>query len=124
MANEINRIGINTNAVNNYGNPPKGENKTEDKTTEPAPQTAPAQAPVSADDVLAYMAYNAVGVNPSVPRAYDVSRYVTPEQAERIAGFIAGFEGEVAKALKAIEAEGLNLPEDKKYEIAATMATA
>lgn len=124
MANEINRIGINTNAVNNYGNPPKGENKPEDTVVETPPQAAPAQAPVSADDVLAYMAYNAVGVNPSVPRAYDVSRYVTPEQAERIAGFIAGFEGEVAKALKAIEAEGLNLPEDKKYEIAATMATA
>ena len=124
MANEINRIGINTGSVNNYGNPPKGENKPEDIVKETPVQGAPAQAPVPADDVFAYMAYNSVGVNPSVPRMYDVSRYVTPEQAERIAGFIAGFEGEVAKALKAIEEEGINLPEDKKYEIAATMATA
>lgn len=123
MANEIDRIGITTGTVNNYGNPPKGENKSEDTVVETPAQSAPAQVPVSADDVLAYMAYNAVGVNPSVLRTYDVSRYVTPEQAARIASLVAGFEGEVVKALKAIEAEGLNLPEDKKYEIAAAMVT-
>ena len=76
MANEINRIGINTGTVNNYGNPPKGENKPEDTVVETPAQGAPAQAPVSADDVLAYMAYNAVGVNPSVPRAYDVYKKI------------------------------------------------
>lgn len=124
MANEINRIGINTGSVNNYGNAPKGEAKPEEKTPEAAPQAAPAQPQVAANDVLTYMAYNAVGVNVSAPRTYDVGKYVTPEQAARIAGFIAGFEGDVAKALKAIEDEGLNLPEDQKYEIAAAMATA
>ena len=124
MANEINRIGINTGSVNNYGNAPKGETKPEEKAPEAAPQAAPAQPQVAADDVLTYMAYGAVGVNVSVPKTYDVSKYVTPEQAARIAGFVAGFETEVAKGLKAIEDEGLDLPEAQKYEIAAAMATA
>ena len=123
MANEINRIGINTGSVNNYGNAPKGEAKPEEKTPEAASQAAPAQPQVAANDVLTYMAYNAVGVNVSTPRTYDVGKYVTPEQAARIAGFVAGFETEVAKGLKAIEDEGLNLPEAQKYEIAASMAT-
>ena len=123
MANEINGIGINTGLVNGYNNTPKGD-KPEGIVDEPTPQAAPAQTQVSADDVLAYMAYSSIGVNHSVPRTYDVSRYVTPEQAARIAGFVAGFEGEVAKALQALEEEGINLPEDQKYEIAAAMATA
>ena len=123
MANEINGIGINTGLVNGYNNTPKGD-KSEGIVDEPTPQGAPAQAQVAADDVLDYMAYSSIGVNPSVPRTYDVARYVTPEQAARIAGFVAGFEGEVAKALQALEEEGINLPEDQKYEIAAAMATA
>lgn len=121
MANEINRIGINTGSINNYGNTPKGENKPENKVAETPTQGTPTQDPVPANDVFAYMAYNSVGVNPSVPRMYDVSKYVTPEQAERIASFVAGFEDEVVKVLGAIDAEGLRLPEDKKYEIAAAM---
>ena len=43
MANEINRIGINTGTVNNYGNPPKGENKPEDTVVETPAQGAPAR---------------------------------------------------------------------------------
>ena len=121
MANEINRIGINTGSINNYGNTPKGENKPEDTVVETPAQGAPAKAPVLADDVLTYMANQALGVNVSAPKTYNVSKYVTPEQAERIASFVAGFEDEVVKVLGAIEAEGLRLPEDKKYEIAAAM---
>lgn len=124
MANEINGIGINTGSVNNYGNAPKNETKPEDKAPETTPQAPPAQSQVTADDVLTYMTYSSIGVNASAPKTYDVGKYVTPEQAARIAGFIAGFEGNVAKALKAIEDEGLNLPEDQKYEIAAAIATA
>lgn len=124
MANEINRIGINTGSVNNNNNPPKNEVKHEEKAPETKQQEAPAKPQMSADDVYAYMAQTAVNYNPSVQKTYDVSRYVTPEQAERIAGFVAGFEEEVARGLAAIEEEGLNLPEDQKYEIAASMVTA
>lgn len=125
MTNNINRIGINTGNVNaNYTNPkPQDEPKTEEK-----PQGSQAQTrgtDVKPDDVLTYMA-NAAMVNaPKVnaPKTYDVSKYVTPEQAQRIAGFIGGFEDAVAQGLLAIDAElgELNLPDDVKYEIAAGM---
>ena len=53
---------------------------------------------------------------------YDVSKYVTPEQAQRIAGFVTSFEDEVAKGLVGINEEfGDNLSEAAKYEIAAGM---
>ena len=123
MANEINRIGFNTGSVNGYDNASKGENKPEDTVKEIPPMAAPPQIQVTADDVFTYMTYNAIGINPSTPKNYNISKYVTPEQAERIAGFVASFEGEVARALKAIEDEGINLPEDQKYVVAASMVT-
>ena len=72
------------------------------------------------------MAQQAIVAKPEVTaqRTYDVSKYVTPEQAARIAGFVTSFEDQVAKGLVAIEAElGPNsgLTEQAKYEIAAKM---
>ena len=115
MTNNINRIGINAGNVNaNYTNPKPQDSQAQTRGTDVKP-----------DDVLTYMA-NAAMVNaPKVnaPKTYDVSKYVTPEQAQRIAGFIGGFEDAVAQGLLAIDAElgELNLPDDVKYEIAAGM---
>lgn len=124
MTNNINGIGINTKGVNSYVNPKtQGEAKSEENANNKQAQTTGAQ--VKPEDVLTYMAQNAVVVNPkSVTRTYDVAKYVTPEQAARIAGFIGGFEDEVAKGLLAIneELKGVNLPEAAKYELAAKMA--
>lgn len=126
MTNEINRIGINTSSVNPYGNQPKGsEAKPEEskpENTTPQPQGAQ----VNPNDVLSYMAQQAVVVNPKVstPKAYDVARYVTPEQAARIAGFVTSFEDQVAQGLIAINAEfgeNSSISEATKYEIAAKM---
>ncbi len=125
MTNNIPGIGINTGSVNPYNVPQKGpESKPEEK-----PETAAAQphAPaVKPDDVLNYMAQSAVVIQPKVtaPKTYDVEKYVTPEQAARIAGFVASFEGKVAEGLLAIDKElGENAPisEESKYEIAAGM---
>lgn len=125
MTNNVNGVGINTNSVNPYGNPPQDKGgKPEEKTEQVAPAT-PQTPQVNPDDVLAYMANQAVVVNPkaAAPQTYDVGKYVTPEQAERIAGFVAGFEDQVAKGLLAIDSElgDLNLPDDVKNEIAAGM---
>ncbi len=126
MSNEINRIGINTGSVNPYGNQPKGnEAKTEENKAE-TPKATPQNPQVAPNDVLSYMAQQAVVVNPKVstPKTYDVSKYVTPEQAQRIAGFVTSFEDKVAEGLLAIDAElGANnrIPDATKYEIAAKM---
>ena len=126
MTNEINRIGINAGSVNPYGGQPKGsETKPEENKPENAtPQ--PQGAQVNPDDVLSYMAQQAVVVNPSVstPRTYDVTKYVTPEQAARIAGFVTSFEDQVAQGLIAINeefGENSSISEATKYEIAAKM---
>lgn len=126
MTNNINRIGINAGNVNtNYTNPkPQEEAKTEEK--QQGAQTQTRSADVKPDDVLNYMAQAAVVNAPRVntPKTYDVSKYVTPEQAERIAGFINGFEDAVAEGLIAINAElgDLDISDAAKYEIAAGMA--
>lgn len=126
MTNNIPGIGINTGTVNPYGNQPKGnETKPEDKKPE-APPAGPQGTAVKPEDVLTYMAQSAVIVNPKVaaPKTYDVGDYVTPEQAERIAGFVASFEDGVTKGLLAIDAEfGENGPlsEEAKLELAANM---
>ncbi len=124
MAENIHGIGINTSSVNPYGNQAKGsEAKPEEKQPEVKQNAAQNQA-VKPEDVLNYMANSAIVVNPkAATKTYDVSKYVTPEQAARIAGFVTSFEDQVAKGLIAInemeEFEGLSEP--AKYEIAAAM---
>ena len=125
MTENVRGIGINTGSVNPYGNQPKGnEAKPEEAKPETQPQ-APAAPQVKPDDVLTYMANSAAVVNPQVtPRTYDVSKYVTPEQAARIAGFVTSFEDRVAQGLIAINeelGENSGLSEAAKYEIAANM---
>ncbi len=124
MTENIRGIGINTGSVNPYGNAPKGsEAKPEEKQPETTNNT-PQKPQVKPEDVLTYMANSAVVVNPKAStKTYDVSKYVTPEQAARIAGFVTSFEDQVAKGLLAInemeEFEGLS--DSAKYEIAAAM---
>lgn len=124
MTENIRGIGINTGSVNPYGNGTKGnEAKPEEKQPEVTNNT-PQKPQVKPEDVLTYMANSAVVVNPkATTKTYDVSKYVTPEQAARIAGFVTSFEDQVAKGLLAInemeEFEGLS--DSAKYEIAAAM---
>ena len=126
MTENIRGIGINTGSVNNYNNPAKNAEAKPEETETKNPQAAPQKSQVKADDVLSFMAQQAIVAKPQVAaqRTYDVSKYVTPEQAARIAGFVTSFEDQVAEGLTAIEAEfGPNsgLSEQAKYEIAANM---
>ncbi len=123
MTNNINGIGINTGAVNGYSAKPKKEDaKAEEKQETQQPQ-AQGKA-LNPDDVLTFMAQQAAFNKPANLYAgkYDISKYVTPEQAERIAGFVTSFEDEVAKGLVGVNEEfGDNISEAAKYEIAAGM---
>ena len=76
---------------------------------------------MSQDEVLnvyaQQAAINKVAIN--MPKTYDVSKYVTPEDAQRIAGFVTSFEDIVAQNLQAVTAElGENTPEDVRMSIA------
>ena len=123
MTNNINGIGINTGAVNGYSAKPKKEDaKAEEKQETQQPQ-AQGKA-LNPDDVLTFMAQQAAFNKPANLYAGkdDISKYVTPEQAERIAGFVTSFEDEVAKGLVGVNEEfGDNISEAAKYEIAAGM---
>ena len=118
MTNNIPRIGINTSSVTNYNGQPSGNNPTPEGTDNNPTPTAAGYTPVDPDSVFTFLSYNTT-VN--TPRTYDVSKYVTPEQAARIAGLMSSFENEVAQGLLRIEEELPNLPEDVKYTIAAGM---
>ncbi len=69
----------------------------------------------SADDVLNFMSQNTMAdvakSEVKSSRTIQVSKYVTPDQAKRIAGFIQEFSSTVEKGMKQIEKEFPNLPE-------------
>ena len=120
----------NINPINNY--PPavsfpayKEKQETEKGVVEQEAKKAPADdKQVSAGDVLGYMAAANVDVQPKkVKKVLDISKYVTPEQANRIAGFVQGFEAEVEKGLLAFDTEfpGNNMSDESKMDIVVGM---
>lgn len=125
MTNNINGIGINTGAVNGYqAKPKKEEAKHEEK--QDAAQSQSQGKTLNPDDVLAFMAQQASYSKPANTNLYagkyDISKYVTPEQAQRIAGFVTSFENEVAQGLAGLNEEfGDSLSDKAKYELAARM---
>lgn len=119
MANEIPRIGVNTNAVGNSyeGQSKKAEVKPETNNA-PEVQAASQQKQIAPGDVLSLMAQHAT-VKPQ--KTYDIGKYVNAEQAARIAAMMGNFESAVAKGLKAIEEEGLILSDQAAHALAASM---
>jgi len=121
--NNVNGIGVGLNA-----NLPQRESAPELKQEEAKEaQQASTAAPnfISSDEVMSYAAQQAA-VNKSAvdgARTYDVSKYVTPEQAQRIAGFVTSFEDIVAKNLEAVTAElGSGVSESVRMGIALSSA--
>lgn len=116
MANEVNRIQMNTNyQLGSVGEKPEEKAKQKENSK---PQIE--QKQVSAEETLEFMNTQAMMNRPvEKPRVLDISKYVTPEQAKRIMGFISQFETAVADGLKAIESElGNALSEDAKMNLA------
>ena len=104
-------------------NLPKKETTPEvkEEVVKNSPQANSAANLMSQDEVLnvyaQQAAINKAAIN--MPKTYDVSKYVTPEEAQRIAGFVTSFEDIVAQNLQAVTAElGENTPEDVRMSIA------
>lgn len=117
MANEINKI----NSANSSYQLGKIRENQQDKTTkqeESKPQVDKKEVP--ADDVLKFMNAQSVTARPvEKPRVLNISKYVTPEQAQRICGFITQFEDAVAEGLIKIEKElGNALSSEAKIDLA------
>ena len=121
--NNINGVSIGLNA-----NLPQKESTPElkDDVVKEAPQQkADLNNLMSQEEVLNVLAqqaaFNKSAIN--MPKTYDVAKYVTPEQAQRIAGFVTGFEDLVAKNLQAVTAEfGNTLSDDVKMNIVLSSA--
>lgn len=116
--NNINGIGVGLNT--NLPQREKGAEVKEDVVKD-APQAKPELNLMSQDDVLNVMAQQAALNKAAISgtKNYDVSKYVTPEQAQRIAGFVTSFEDIVAKNLESISAElGNGVSQEAKMNIA------
>ena len=116
--NNINNVGIGLNP-----NLPKKEAAAEvnEKAIQEAPLGNSAASLISQDEVLNVFeqqaALNKLAIN--TPKTYDVQKYNTPEQAQRIAGLMASYEDVVVQNLQAITAEfGTSLSENDKMNIA------
>ena len=120
MANNINPININAQAIK-YAQLNFAEKKEDAVNDKAQDHRAPvSQKEIPASDVLSYMAAQSVDVQPQVKKTVDVSKYVTPEQAQRIASFVQGFETEVEKGLLNFDKEfpGNGLSEASKMNLA------
>ena len=124
MANNINPININSQAIN-YSKISQYEKKDGAVKDSPKEQHSVIdKKEVPASDVLSYMAAQSVDVQPQkVKKTLDVSKYVTPEQAQRIAGFVQGFESEVEKGLIEFDKEfpGTGVSESTKMDFVLDM---
>lgn len=123
MANNINPININSQAIKyaQMYQPDKKEDAVKDAPKDHKPVVDKKEVP--AGDVLSYMAAQSVDVQPKVKKTVDVSKYVTPEQADRIASFVQGFESEVQKGLLNFDKEfpGNNASDEAKLNLAVEM---
>ncbi len=120
MANEISGIRM----KQNYqlgGIDEKPQDKTS-KQEDSKPQAE--QKQVSAEDTLKFMNAQSMNARPAEqPRVLNISKYVTPEQMQRIIGSVLNFfEPEVESYFTGINAElGNALSEEAKMDLAVQM---
>ena len=114
----INPINVNTQGVgSSYGYNSSSKAAEEEVAEEQTTVNENQKSAVSADDVLNFMAQSAtVSVSPAA--SIDTSKYVDSASAERIAGFMAQFEDEVAANLKAIYEEFPDMSEASAQTLA------
>ena len=120
MENSVNKIGqMNSNyQLGAIGEKPEGKAQQKEENKQPVEQKQ-----VSAEETLSFMDAQSVAAKPvEKPRVLNISKYVTPEQAQRICGFISQFEDAVATGLQEIENEiGNALSDDAKLNLAVEM---
>ena len=101
----------------------KGEETAAEQQQAQSATPQPEKTEIPSDKVLEFMAqasYNsAQTVNP-----LDVSKYVSPEQAERIAGCVRDFQKSVGKTMEAVDSEFPNLDDSAKMALAVELFNA
>ena len=110
-----------------YGNL-NNENKSEEKAAEQQQEALGTGSNVErkeipSDKVLEYMAQASYAQAPQV-KPLDVSKYVTPEQAERIASSVREYQKSVDKTMEAVEGEFPNLDDSAKMALAVELFNA
>jgi len=124
---DLNRIGFNPQI-----HMPKIQPKTDEAKKEVQEETPrkPQTNYKSASDVLGFMAQTSTmpemtsKTEAKSTRKIEVSKFVTPDQAKRIAGFVQEFTSAVEEGLKSFEAELGHLPEYKAMSEDAKMEVA
>ena len=116
--NNINGIGIglNTNLPQRSSTPAQ-----EEQAQDIQQQAKPDIKFVSGDEVMNILAQQAAVNQPTInkPNSYDVGKYVTQEQAQRIAGFVTSFDDIIAQNLQSITAEfGNAISDEMKMNLA------
>jgi hypothetical protein len=123
---KINGIGFNSNInINNVGIKTDKADQNEETSKE---LQSPELNQKPAADVLSFMANSAdisnIQKSTKSSKTIEVSKYVTPEQAKRIAGFVNQFETAVGNGLQAMEKEFGNLPAFKNMSDSAKQEVA
>ena len=113
----INPINVNPQgigAASGFGT--KAKAKEEEKKEAEVSPKGEAKTQLSGDAVLNYMAQSAAVV---APKKLDPTKYVDKASQERIAGFMADFEDQVAAGLKAFDQEfaGTNVSDSTKMTL-------
>ncbi len=98
------------------------ENKGEETAAEQQQAQGTNQSPekkaeIPSEQVLEFMAQASYNQAPKV-KPLDVSKYVTPEQAERIAGFVRDYQKSLDKTMDAVNGEFPNLDDSAKMALA------
>ena len=101
----------------------KGEETAAEQQQTQGATPQPERAEVPSDKVLEFMAQASYTQAPQV-KPLDVSKYVTPEQAERIAGFVRDYQKSVDKTMEAVESEFPNLDDSAKMALAVDLFNA
>ena len=101
----------------------KGEETAAEQQQTQGATPQPERAEVPSDKVLEFMAQASYNQAPKV-KPLDVSKYVTPEQAERIAGFVRDFQKSVGKTMEAVNSEFPNLDDSAKMALAVDLFNA
>lgn len=100
----IDPINVNTAGAGGVGQSKVNPNVQPQVKEQAQAETTEAQhTPVNPDEVFAYM--NASATANMVPKTVNPSKYVDSASAERIAGFMQGFEDKVAEGLAAFDAD-------------------
>ena len=126
MTDNVTRIGFTTGGINPYTGSTSNSNPKPAEDKEPTTPEGNILPQANPDSVYAFLASQAAmnGVVIDSPKTYDVNKYVTPEQAERIAGSVVDFENFVSENIDALRAEfGENLSDEALLALALGMVS-